>query len=126
MRRYAPHALFDPYSAQDPAAALAGLHLVQTLSPQHAGAFVQRMLSARFAGPDGLSAAAVAAALGELSVDAADLAGAIAAQRAQAERSAADFRALGFRSTPAFVLDEEPFLGAQHLPLIEARLAASR
>ena len=119
LHRYAPSPLHEPYAAQPTDAALSGLYRVRERAPEQTAAYVEQLLTARFTEPDGLAATRVKALLDSLSVDTGDM----PLDTVTREQESQDFGAYGFRATPAFVLDGEPFMGAQHLPLIEARLA---
>jgi 2-hydroxychromene-2-carboxylate isomerase len=129
LARYAPHALTDVYADFDSAVAAMGLLWLQNergASTAKCDAYVERTF-ARF-WRDGAAidrAAAIAALIADLGVDAAGFTE-YAGNSGPAALAACEDRlaALGVAGTPTYLLGDEPYLGRQHLPLIRARLCA--
>jgi 2-hydroxychromene-2-carboxylate isomerase len=124
LARYAPHPLRDPHAAVDGTlAAMALLWVQQSAGAAAAGAFAAAALIRYWGEGLELDATGVAALLLPLGLDAAGFEGFAAGPGPAALADAeAEVRQRGISTAPAWVLEEEPFIGRQHLPLLRARL----
>ncbi len=124
ITRYAPHELENIYANFDCAPAILGLLWLQQAAP----VLVQRYVVAVFdqywqqhLAID--STAAVEQILQALDLAVDDFRVFVEQQGSTAlQRSEQGLRERGVIGTPTYLLDEEPFLGQQHLPLLRARL----
>ncbi len=124
IARYAPHELGDIYADLDTGPAILGLLWLQQTAPALAYRYVVAVFDQywrRQLAIDNIAAV-------EQILQAFDLAVAdfhtFAEQQGSAmlQRSEQGLRERGVIGTPTYLLDEEPFLGRQHLPLLRARL----
>ena len=124
LRRYAESRgldLGDVYRTPDTARASLALLFVRERAPERAGAFTERVLELEWReGADIAKPETIDGALTRIGVGAADFA-AFAAGEGPRKRAAldAEFAALGFFGSPIYVVGGEPFVGRQHLPMVE-------
>ena len=127
LERYAPHPLRDLYPGFDAVPAAIGLLWVEQQAPARLDRYVQATFQRYWR--DGAAideASAIASLLASLGLPADGFAAFCAGEGpALLDHRRRDLDARGVMGTPTYLLGDEPFLGRQHLPLIEARLAAS-
>ena len=127
IARYAPHPLRDIYPEFDCGFAIMGLLWLKGVAPQVVDDFVQGVFRRYWRDHeriDSLAAVAqVIAGLGQSPDAFRDFAASAGAAEAAAAQQ--EVRARGVTGTPTILLDDEPYLGRQHLPLIKRRLLAS-
>lgn len=126
IERYAPHPVDVERGGLDSTAAAIGLLWLQRQAPGQVGPYVQAVFRGRWRDRAELvSFAQIRELLDGLSVAADDfLRFAHVEGTAALERSDAALLERGVFATPTFLLDDEPFIGRQHLPLLRRRLAA--
>ncbi len=124
IARYAPHELADSYANFDSVPASLGLIWLQQAAPALANSYVMAVFDQYWRRQLAIdSMAAVEQILQEFELSVEDFRlfvereGSAALQRLQ--QSLSKRAVIG---TPTYLLDEEPFLGRQHLPLLRARL----
>ncbi len=127
IERYAPHPLPDIYRSFDCTFAAMGLLWVKRSAPAKAGRYVQQLFARYWRDGDRVDSMAdvrwVIAELGESGAEFADFAAGAGAAELVATTDAA-LRARGVSGTPTYFIADEPYVGRQHLPLIERRLLA--
>jgi 2-hydroxychromene-2-carboxylate isomerase len=124
LARYAPHPLTGIYADFDSSLAALGLLWLREQAPARVDDYVERAFRRYWR--DGLPldrVDAIAALLTDAGADA-DGFPEYAAGRGPATLRACEeaASARGVTGTPTYLLDQEPYLGRQHLPLIAARL----
>jgi 2-hydroxychromene-2-carboxylate isomerase len=117
-------ALGDVHRAPDAALASLGLVWLRARAPELAGAYVERMFERIWRdGADPASAAVVEGTLTSLGSDPAAFRADVATRgAAPLEALQAELGAAGLFGVPAYVVEGEPFVGRQHLPMIEWRI----
>ena len=125
IERYAPHPLGDLYADFDRRLAVMGLLWLKRTAPELVGAYVVDTFARYWRQKKSISDLEdVVAILAELGVDAGEFSTFVEGRgSAELEASQQTLKDRGVTGTPTFFLDDEPFLGRQHLPLIERRLA---
>lgn len=124
VQRYAPHPLPDIYASFDRAFASMGLLWLKRVAPATVDGYVQAVFARYWRNQRGVDSLAdvveVMAVLGVAVEDFRQFA--ISAGMAEVQSAQEGLRSRGITGTPTFFLDDEPFLGRQHLPLIKRRL----
>lgn len=124
LRRYAESRgleLGDLYRSPDTTRASLGLLFARARAPERAGAFAERVFELEWRqGADIAKPDAIDGALTQVGVDPGGF-GAFAAGEGPAQLAAvqSELEALGLYTVPAYLVGGEPFLGRQHLPMIE-------
>jgi 2-hydroxychromene-2-carboxylate isomerase len=124
IARYAQHPLADIYLPFDTRLARIGLNWVKRAAPAMVGRYVEAMFVRYWRDGQAIDGLAdVTQALAAVGVDPEEFARyAGGAGGVEVERSEQALAAWGIMGTPMFFIDGEPFLGRQHLPLIERKL----
>ncbi len=128
IQRYATHELPNLHAQTDGRFAALGLLWVQKAAPRRANEYVEAVFARlwRRSLPSD-DVASVEGVLRDLGLDADGFARyRAAAGPEELDAIQAELKGQGVISTPTYLVDGEPFLGRQHLPLIEARLRAGR
>ncbi len=128
IQRYAAHGLPNVHERTDGRVAALGLLWVEKAAPQRTGDYVEAVFARlwRRSAPIG-QVAAVEGVIRDLGMDATGFADYRAgAGPEELDALQVELKGQGVISAPTYLLDGEPFVGRQHLPLIEARLRAGR
>jgi 2-hydroxychromene-2-carboxylate isomerase len=124
IARYAPHELTDIYADFDSVPASLGLLWLQQTAPALANRYVVAVFDQYWRRQLAIdSIAAVEQILQEFELSVEEFRGFVEREGSAAlQRSQQGLSERGVIGTPTYLLEEEPFLGRQHLPLLRARL----
>jgi 2-hydroxychromene-2-carboxylate isomerase len=129
LTRYAPHPLTDVHAEFDSGVAAMGLLWLQderSADAARCDAYVERIFRRFWRDGEPIDRVeSIAAGIADVGVDAAGFADYVSSRGPAALAGCEDrLAALGVGGVPTYLLDDEPHLGRQHLPLIRARLCA--
>jgi 2-hydroxychromene-2-carboxylate isomerase len=123
LARYAPHPLDDVHANFDAGIAAMGILWLRERAPARVDDYVQRTFARYWRDGLAIDLEGVHRVMADAGMDAGGFAdyvrGAGSAALQACERA---LGSLGVVGTPTYLLADEPFLGRQHLPLLEARL----
>lgn len=123
LARYAPHPLGDVHANFDASIAAMGILWLRERAPARVDDYVRRTFARYWRDGLAIDLEGVHRVMADAGIAAAGFADYVGGSGSAALRACEhDLGSQGVVGTPTYLLADEPFLGRQHLPLLEARL----